>query len=170
MVKIKSRKNTPEIPLIGDVDDWEQDAIKSLLEVAEGGEVVFYIDSAGGSVYGALALVSLIRLRRLKVTVVVLGECSSAALLIFGISRRRFVSPISTLLFHRMRWQSEKRVDSLEAKQWTEHFLRLETDLEELTLKLFGPDEPQVRKWTHDGQYLTGRQIAEAGLAQLIPI
>src|SRR5262249_56731540 len=103
MAKSKSRKKMPEIPVIGDVDDWEADVVKSLLEVPSGGEVVFYIDSAGGSVYGALAVLTLLRHRRLEGTAVVLGECSSAALLLFAACRRRLVTAHSTLLFHHMR-------------------------------------------------------------------
>ena len=52
--------------------------IKALLEIPQGGECVLYLDSAGGSVYGALAVLSVLRIRRLKTTAVVLGECSSS--------------------------------------------------------------------------------------------
>jgi len=56
------------------VDDWEEDAIKSLLETPTGGECVFYIDSQGGSVYGSVAVTTLVRLRKLTCTGVVLGN------------------------------------------------------------------------------------------------
>ena len=65
MAKHKARKNVPELPLVGDVDDWEADTIRALIEIPEGGACVFHIDSAGGSVYSALAVVTLLRLRRL---------------------------------------------------------------------------------------------------------
>ena len=77
--------------VIGDVDEWESDVIKTLLELPRGGECVFYIDSAGGSVFGALAVLTLLRHRQLAATAIVLGECSSAALLLFAACRRRFV-------------------------------------------------------------------------------
>lgn len=47
------KKPLPEFALIGDVDDWEADIIKELLELKPGSECAFHIDSAGGSVYGA---------------------------------------------------------------------------------------------------------------------
>src|SRR5690242_6737046 len=122
MAKSKPRKGALEIPVIGDVDDWEAEVIKTLLEVPPGGACVFYIDSAGGSVYGALAVLTLLRHRKLESTAVVIGECSSAALLLFAACHRRLVTPYSTLLFHRMRWQSEKRVGSDEAYLWAKHF------------------------------------------------
>jgi ATP-dependent protease ClpP protease subunit len=170
MAKIKSRKNVAEIPVVGEVDDWEAEAIKSMLEVPERGECVFYIDSAGGSVYGAVAIVTLLRLRQLQATAVVLGECSSAALLLFAACQRRFVTPYSTLLFHRMRWHSEKHVRAEEAQLWSQHFEQLEKDLDEFQARLFGPARDAVRAWTHEGRYVGGQQIADAGLAELIPI
>src|SRR5262249_20257635 len=71
MAKAKANEGAQppvEIPIIGDVDDWEADTIKALLDLPLGGECVFYIDSAGGSVYGALAVLTLMRHRRLKGT------------------------------------------------------------------------------------------------------
>jgi ATP-dependent Clp protease, protease subunit len=168
MPRSKSKKKVPEIPVIGDVDHWEADAIKAMLEVPERGECVFYIDSAGGSVYGALAVVTLMRLRQLKATAVVLSECSSAALLIFGACQRRIVTPFSTLFFHRMRWQSEKRVVAEEAGHWAKHFSELEGDLDNLQAGLFAPSPKLIREWTREGRYVSGRQIAAAGLAELV--
>jgi ATP-dependent protease ClpP protease subunit len=170
MARRKRRKPPREIPLIGEVDAWEGEAIKELLEVPEGGECVLYLDSAGGSVYGALAVVALLRLRRIKATVYVLSECSSAALLIFAYCHKRYVNPTSTFLFHRMRWQSEKRVVAEEAHHWARHFEVLEGDLDDLQLRLFGAAAEKVRQWTREGNYITGREIAQAGLAELFEI
>jgi ATP-dependent protease ClpP protease subunit len=170
MAKIKPRKNTPEIPIVGDVDEWETDAVKALLEVADGGECVFYIDSAGGSVYGALAVVSLMRIRKVQGTAVVIGECSSAALLLFAACRRRFVTPYSTFLFHRMRWESDKQVGSLEAKLWARHFEVMEADLDVFQGRLFGASQDKVLEWTKEGRFLNGKELATAGLAELIEV
>jgi ATP-dependent protease ClpP protease subunit len=170
MAKIKSKKRVPEIPIIGDVDDWESETIKTLLETPEQGECVFYVDSAGGSVYGALAVITLLRIRQIKATIVVLSECSSAALLLFAACPRRFVTPYSIFLFHRMRWQSEKRIAAEEAEVWARHFTQLEAELDDLQGKLFGTATNAVRKWIRDGSYVSGRQIAEAGLAELLDL
>jgi ATP-dependent protease ClpP protease subunit len=166
----KARSEAVEIAVIGEVDDWEEDVVKSLLEVPSGGECVFYIDSAGGSVFGALAVLTLLRHRRLKATGIVLGECSSAALLLFAACNRRLVTPYSTLLFHRMRWQSEKRVISNEAVHWARHFDEMERDIDDLQARLFGVAEEQVRTWTANGHYVTGPQMVAAGLAELLEI
>jgi ATP-dependent Clp protease protease subunit len=159
-----------EIAVIGEVDDWEEEVVKALLELPPRSEVVFYIDSAGGSVYGALAVLTLLRHRRLDATAVVLGECSSASLLLLASCRRRFVTPFSTLLFHRMRWQSEKRVSSGEAFLWAQHFEDMEKDIDDLQVRLFGKAEEQVRAWTARGQYVTGSEFAAAGLAELLEV
>jgi ATP-dependent protease ClpP protease subunit len=170
MARNKTRRKLVEIPVIGDVDDWESEVVKSLLEIPRGGECTFYIDSAGGSVFGALAVLTLMRHRQLEGTAVVLGECSSAALLLFAACRHRFVTPYSTLLFHRMRWQSEKRVGSAEAYLWAKHFEDMEKDIDSLQARLFGTAEEQVRAWTGSGNYVTGPQLVAAGLAQMLEV
>ena len=165
----KSRKPL-EIALIGEVDDWENDVIKELLEARPKRECIFYLDSMGGSVYGALAVTTLIRQRQLECTGIVLGECSSASILIFAACKKRLVTRYSTLLFHRMRWQSDKRVEAMEASLWAKHFEGMEKDIDDLQARLFGTAEKQVREWTERGQYVTGLQVAEAGLAELFEV
>jgi ATP-dependent Clp protease protease subunit len=170
MPRQRKHKHVPEIPVIGDVDDWEAEVVKALLDIPPGGECIFYIDSAGGSVYGALAVLTLLRYRRLTATAIVLGECSSAALLLFAGCRRRLVTAHSILFFHRMRWQSEKRVGAEEAYLWARHFEEMEKEVDNLQAKLFGAAEEQVRAWTRVSKYVTGAQVAEAGLAEMIEL
>src|SRR5437868_12639201 len=121
MPNVKKQRKPVEIPMIGEVDDWESDVIKELLQLRPGRDCIFHIDSMGGSVYGALAITTLIRRRKLQCTGIVLGECSSASLLILAACHKRLVTRYSTLLFHGMRWQSEKRVGSQEAFSWAKH-------------------------------------------------
>jgi ATP-dependent protease ClpP protease subunit len=170
MSKSKLRSPAGEIAVIGEVDDWEEDVVKTLLDIPSGGECIFYIDSAGGSVFGALAVLTLMRHRRLSGTAVVLGECSSATLLLFAACRRRLVTPYSTFLFHRMRWQSEKRINSKEALRWAQHFEEMEQDVDDLQVRLFGKAEEQVRAWTANGDYVTGPQLVAAGLAEMLEL
>jgi ATP-dependent Clp protease, protease subunit len=170
MSKSKPRDKPGEIAVIGEVDDWEEEVVKALLEIPPGGDCVFYIDSAGGSVFGALAVLTLLRHRRINGSAVVLGECSSAALLLFAACRQRLVTPYSTLLFHRMRWQSEKRVSSGEARYWATHFEDMERDIDELQARLFGTAQEQVRAWTANSQYVTGPEMVAAGLAKMLEL
>jgi ATP-dependent protease ClpP protease subunit len=164
----KKHRPAAEIAVIGEVDDWEEDVVRSLLDVPAGGECVFYIDSTGGSVYGALAVVTLLRQRKLKATGVVLGECSSATLLVFAACHKRVVTAHSTLLFHKMRWQSDRRVDSSEAVHWAQHFATLEKEMDELQIHLFGAAGDKVREWTAGGCFVTGPELVAAGLAEML--
>lgn len=170
MATEKKRRKPLELALIGDVDSWENDVIKELLELRPRRDCVLHIDSMGGSVYGALAITTLIRQRDLQCTGVVLGECSSAAILILAACRKRLVTRYSTLLFHGMRWQSEKRVGAREASAWARHFHEMEIEIDQLQGRLFGAAEEQVREWTAKGEYVTGLQLVEAGLAELFEI
>ena len=170
MSKARSRKAAADIAVIGDVEDWEGDVVKALLEVPPRGECAFSIDSAGGSVYGALAVLTLLRQRQLESTGIVLGECSSATLLLFAACRRRYVTRYSTLLFHRMRWQSEKRVASGEAYRWAKYFQEMEADIDQLQTRLFGKEEARIKSWIEQGDYVTGPQLVELGLAELLEL
>jgi ATP-dependent Clp protease protease subunit len=170
MAKPRRRRKPTEIALIGEVDDWEDDVVKELLELRPGSECTLYFDSMGGSVYGALAIVTLLRRRELQCTGLVLGECSSASLLIFAACHRRLVTRYSTLFFHRMRWQSEKRVGAAEASLWARHFDEMEREIDALQARFFGAGDNLVREWTARGQYVTGLDLVAAGLAELVEL
>lgn len=156
-----------EIALCGDLTDKQSELIELLTEVAPGSRGIVYFDSCGGSVYTGLALATLIRTRGLKATAVVIGECSSAALLPFAACPKRFVTRQSTLLFHPMRWQSEEDVRLEEATEWARHFKLLETELDSLLVQMFGLAADALRSWTHPGRFVSGPELAEAQLAEL---
>ncbi|HYW78325.1 MAG TPA: ATP-dependent Clp protease proteolytic subunit [Thermoguttaceae bacterium] len=163
-------KGTAEIALIGDLTENEADLCEKLLAVEPGGECVLYIDSLGGSPYSGMALTSLIRLRGIRATAVVMGECSSAALWPFAACRRRLVTPYSVMLFHSMKWQSEENVALQEAAEWARHFGQLEGDMDLLLARLLDASEEVICRWTQAGRYVSGLELAEAGLAELIEL
>ena len=109
-----------EFSLVGDLTDNEGELTDKLLSVEHGGECTMYIDSPGGSPYCAVSLMTLIMLRGLRVTGIVTGECSSAALWPFAACTRRMVTPYSVLFFHPMKWQSEEHVGLPEAAEWAQ--------------------------------------------------
>lgn len=157
-----------EIAIVGDLTDNEGDLTEKLLGIEPGGECTIYFDSPGGSPYCAMSLMTLIRLRRLDATGVVTGECSSAALWPFAACRRRIVTPFSVLLFHPMRWQSEENVGLAEASEWARHFGTLEKDMDMLLAELFGTSQELMAKWISPGRYLSGRELAAEGIAELV--
>jgi ATP-dependent protease ClpP protease subunit len=159
-----------EIPLVGDLTENESALCEKLLDVQFGGECILYIDSLGGSPYCGLALTSLIVLRGLRATAVVAGECSSAAVWPFAACRRRLVTPYSVLLFHTMKWQSEENVALREAAEWARHFGQLEHQMDQLLAELLGAPQELLQEWIRAGRYVTGPEIAQAGLAELIEL
>jgi len=159
-----------EIALVGDLTDHEGELSDRLLSVPPGGECTLFIDSPGGSPYCAIALTTLIRLRRLRATGIVIGECSSATLWPFAACERRIVTPYSVLLFHPMKWQSEEHVGLAEAAEWARHFGDLEKDMDSLLAELLGVECDILSKWINPGKYISGREFAEAGLAELVPL
>lgn len=159
-----------EIPLVGDLTDGAADLCDKLLSVPPGGECIIYFDSLGGNPYTATALTSLILLRGLNATGVVAGECSSAALWPFAACRRRMVTPFSVMLFHPMKWQSEENVVIGEATEWARHFTQLEKDMDRLLAELFGFPDEKIQEWVRTCRYVTGPELAEAGLAELIEL
>ncbi|HEX3600727.1 MAG TPA: hypothetical protein VHU84_11330, partial [Lacipirellulaceae bacterium] len=159
-----------EIAIVGDLTDSEAELTDRLLGIEPGGECTIYFDSPGGSPYCAVSLMTLIKLRQLRATGIVTGECSSATLWPFATCRRRIVTPFSVLLFHPMRWQSEENVGLAEASEWARHFGQLEQDMDALLAQLFGVSSELMRKWISPGRYVSGRELAEAGMAELVEL
>jgi ATP-dependent Clp protease, protease subunit len=159
-----------EIAVTGDLTDNQTDLCDKLLTVEPGGECILYFDSLGGSPYCGIAMTSLIMLRGLRATGVVAGECSSAALWPFAACQRRLVTPLSVLLFHNMKWQSEDNVGLLEAAEWARHFGKLEQDMDVMLAQLFGIAAEKIAEWTRAGRYVSGPELAEAGLAELVEL
>lgn len=159
-----------EIAIVGDLTDSEAELTDRLLGVEPGGECTIYFDSPGGSPYCAVSLMTLIKLRRLQATGIVTGECSSATLWPFAACQRRIVTPFSVLLFHPMRWQSEENVGLAEASEWARHFAQLEQDMDNLLAQLFQVSAELMRKWIIPGRYVSGRELAEAGMAELVEL
>jgi ATP-dependent Clp protease protease subunit len=158
----------PEIAFVGDLTEHESDMTERLLDIPPGGECIIYFDSPGGSPYCALALMNLIRMRGLRATGVVTGECSSAAIWPWAVCQRRLVTPLSVLLFHPMKWQSEEHVGLAEAAEWARHFAYLEREMDQLLADIFGAKIETVLAWMQPGRYVIGREIVEAGLAEMI--
>ncbi len=159
-----------EIALVGDLTDNEVELTDKLLSVEPGGQCTLFIDSPGGSPYCAMSLMTLILVRGLRVTGIVTGECSSAALWPFAACERRLVTSYSVLLFHPMKWQSEEHVGLAEAAEWARHFGNLEQDMDSLLADLFGLPESDMEKWIKPGRYVSGTELADAGLAEMIDL
>jgi ATP-dependent protease ClpP protease subunit len=170
MTERQDEEGPIEIAIVGDLTDSETELTDRLLGVEPGGECTIYFDSPGGSPYCAVSLMTLIKLRNLRATGIVTGECSSATLWPFAACRRRIVTPYSVMLFHPMRWQSEENVGLAEASEWARHFAQLEQDMDTLLAHLFSVPADMMRKWIIPGRYVSGRELADAGMAELMEL
>ncbi|MCP3690942.1 MAG: hypothetical protein GY917_01995 [Planctomycetaceae bacterium] len=159
-----------EFAIIGDLSDSESDLSEKILSVPIGGECTIFFDSPGGSVYSALSLMTLIATREIRATGIITGECSSAAIWPFAACCYRKVTPFSVMLFHRMKWQSEEQVGLGEASEWARHFAQLEQEMDSLLTRFFGTASQQVEQWIRESRYITGRELVEAGLADLLEL
>ena len=156
-----------EIALVGDLTDNAAELTDRILSIEPGGECTIYFDSPGGSPYCAMSLVTLMRLRGIRATGIVTGECSSAALWPFATCTRRIVTPYSVFLFHPMKWQSEEHIGITEAAEWSRHFAELERDMDVLLGDLFGTSAELIGQWIKTHRYVTGREMVKAGLAEM---
>ena len=168
MRKRRDEEEPVEIAIVGDLTDAEADLTDRLLSVEPGGECTIYFDSPGGSPYCAVSLMTLIQLRDIRATGIVTGECSSATLWPFAACKRRIVTPYSVMLFHPMRWQSEENVGLAEAAEWARHFGQLEKDMDVLLARLFGVTPEQMAQWINPGKYVSGKELAAAGIAEMV--
>jgi ATP-dependent protease ClpP protease subunit len=159
-----------EVAIAGDLTDKQNELLDRLLDVPRGSRGTIYFDSCGGSAYVGISLAGIIRLRSLRAAGVVLGECSSAALLPFAACTQRFVTPHSYLFFHPVRWSSEENVRIEEAAEWTRHFGVLEDEMDRLLARLFDMPLEAINAWTRPGRFLSGAEIAAAGLAQMVDL
>lgn len=159
-----------ELAICGDLTDRQSDLFQELIELPRRSRGLIYFDSCGGSAYAGLGLASLIRLRGLKVTGVVAGECSSAAIMPFAACEQRFVTAHATLLFHPIRWNSGEDVRYEEAVEWARHFQALEVDLDKLISRLLDFPNDKLQEWTRPGRFITGTEMVEAGLARMLDL
>ena len=164
-----------EIAIVGDLTENASDLVDKVLGIEPGSKCTIYFDSPGGNPYTANSLVSMIRRRSLQATGIVTGECSSAAVWPFAACTRRLVTASSVLLFHPMKWQSEEQVGIREAAEWSRHFSSLELEMDKLLVHLFGVAEGSdtaslIQQWCDQHRYVTGSELAEAGLAELIDL
>jgi ATP-dependent protease ClpP protease subunit len=157
-----------EIAITGDLDECEGEVVARLLDLDDGSDCTLFIDSGGGRVYSALAVMSLLMLKDLRATAVVLGACSSATLLVFAACHQRLAMPYSVFQFHPVRWESGENVERVEAAEWSRHFTWLEQQADELLARLLGTELEQIQTWSRTSRYLSGREMADAGLVELI--
>ncbi|MFM7987505.1 MAG: hypothetical protein ACKPKO_50150, partial [Candidatus Fonsibacter sp.] len=68
------------------------------------------------------------------------------------------------------KWQSEEHIGMREAAEWSRHFADLEREMDVLLAELFGRQADLINQWIATHRYVSGREMADAGLAELIAL
>ena len=87
------------------------------LEVRDGKNLTLYINSTGGDLYQAFALIDVIKQSRHTISTVALGACMSAAFLIFaaGSKGQRFASKNASFMCHQFSESMDNKYHDLKA-------------------------------------------------------
>jgi hypothetical protein len=57
-----------------------------------------------------------------------------------------------------------------EAAEWARHFGQLEREMDELLAGFLGVPGDELAAWMRPGRYVSGREFAQAGLAELVDV
>jgi ATP-dependent Clp protease, protease subunit len=87
------------------------------LEIKDGKNLTLYINSTGGDLYQAFALIDVIKQSRHMISTVALGACMSAAFLIFasGSKGQRFASKNTSFMCHQFSESMDDKYHDLKA-------------------------------------------------------
>ena len=155
-----------DIMLAGELDDRETDVCERILEAERHDQITIYFDSPGGSPYVGLALANLIRLRGLDARGVVIGECSSSAILPWAACSRRYLAPHTALMFHPMRWESDQNVTLREAAECARHYHQLEQSMDALIAQWLEVDLEQIKAWCEAPKFVSAEELIRLGVAR----
>lgn len=95
--------NNRSIFLTGEVDDACAQSIQMQLEYLDqngDGDIILYINSPGGSVTAALAIVDAMQRVTRNVVTVCTGIAASAAAIIAACGTRRYITPMTEMMIH----------------------------------------------------------------------
>lgn len=161
-VDLKNRR----IRLTGPIEEGDFDYIDATLTMLENESnrgITLRINSPGGDVYEALAIVGRLSSSKCKITTEVYGHCMSASVLILASGDKRRMSSYSWLMHHKSSYGLQgshdmivKEVNQMkrEEKVWAKW-------MEELTAK---KAEYWEKSAEHKNLYLTAEQCLEFGV------
>ena len=157
------------ISIVDDVEKNEKEVLETLLKLPDGASCRIYINSGGGSVYSGLGIATLIEMKRLRATAIVLADCSSSALLIFASCSERLVAPHASFLFHPMQWASDERSRLTGATGWAREFKRIDVVCSDWLCSRLKISKKVYQSWVKQEIYVTAKEMAELGIASYAP-
>lgn len=158
-----------EIALVGDLSENQTSLCEKLLEVESGGECVLYIDSLGGSPYVAMAITTLILIRDLRNR-----HRGRRVLVGRSVALRRLRKAFGHAL-QRPSFPPHEVAERGERGPGRGHGMgQAFPPTRERHGSPAGRHVPcavqKIHAWCNPGRYIPGRDLAEAGLAELIEL
>lgn len=135
-----------------------------------GKEIIFYINSPGGSITAGMALYDTIKLITSPVTVVVTGMAASmgSILLSAGKKGKRYVYPHSRVLIHQPLIMGRIVAPAVDINIQAEEMEKLRDELNRILSDASGQPLEKIQKDTDRDFYLNAQQAIDYGLADHI--
>ena len=127
-------------------------------------DILFYINSPGGSVTSGLAIYDTMQYVRPQISTVCVGQAASmgAVLLAAGAKGKRFALPHSRIMIHQPLggFQGQAADIDIQARE----ILRMREDLNNILMKHTGQSLKKIEKDTDRDLFMNGKQAQEYGL------
>ena len=163
-------------PQVIRVTEFDKDGVKAFSDgmsrAHEVGQPVIpiVIDSYGGSVYGLLSMIDMIRSSKAKVATIVEGKAMSAgaALFTFGAPGMRYMAPDAHLMIHEVASWTGGKVEEIKAD--AAHCDALNRRMLAMMAENCGHDDPEyfarlIHDRKHADWYLNAREAIKHGIA-----
>ena len=133
-------------------------------------EILFYIDSPGGSVTAGLSVIDTMDFIKCDVRTVVIGQAASMASLIAsnGTKGKRMMTPHATHMVHQVMAGIPGGTQASDMEIHTKETLRLKKELNNIYVKNTGKPYDVIEKATDRDNFMPAEQAIDFGLADEI--
>ena len=157
-----------EIAIVGDLTESEAELTDKLLAVEPGGECTLYFDSPGGSPYCAMSLTSLIHAPRLASH----GHCHRRMLLGRAVAVCRLQAAVGHALQRDAVSSDEmakrRACRPARSRRMGAALRTVGNRHGSVSGDLFGQAKADIQQWITSHRYVSGPELAAAGLAEMI--
>ncbi len=131
-------------------------------------DIMFYINSPGGSVSAGLAIYDTMQHIKAPVSTVCIGLAASmgSVLLAAGEKGKRFILPNSEVMIHQVLGGAEGQASDIEIA--ARHILRTKKKLDAILALHTGQDETKIHKDTDRDNWMTAEEAIKYGLVDKI--
>ena len=156
--------NTREIVAVGNIDnEFYIKLVKNILLLKDKKDITIYLNSPGGDVSLAVGLYDLIQSLDCEVTIIILGEASSAASFLLQAADNRLVSKNSTLMMHD--WSCAIHESASNIKNLVSIADKIFDNMIDIYLSKSSMTKKQFRSKIKTDWYLTAEESVSLGFA-----